>query len=306
MKIKALLLASLLLPALGLFPAFGAEQGTGADKIIPAAARFSEPAVPLGQAANLCLSFTLPEGAELVTPVRPEGLGDNELLGVSREKDGVCLKILAASLESLHVPSVSLACRAKDGGLLTVQSEPAALSVTASLPQNPEKAAARPLSGLLEVTASWKKALPWVAGGLAALGLLLGGLLFLRRRLDRSVMEVVAQRPAHEVALDGLSGLSRALERQEIEEKPFYFTLTQIVREYMGAIRGFPAAEMTTQEIAARTADDQDRSMLPLLREADMVKFAKKPATRSSMEEHLVKARGYVQATMPRLTEQAQ
>lgn len=287
-------------------PAPAQEKGPAPEKAIPAQASFSSPSVPLGQSVDLCLSFPLPEGAALIEPLRFEGLSRGEVLGVKEVEGGVCFTLLAADLESLHVPAISLAARAADGGLLTVRSEPAALSVTADLPENPEKAAARPISGLLKIPASWLKILPWAAGGLLALLLLAGGIYLLRRRMGRTEALKQAARPAHETAMEELDRLGKALGKNEIEEKPFYFDLTLAVKAYLGAIRGFPAADLTTQELAGRLDGNQDRALLPMLREADLVKFAKKPATRAAMEAHLGQARGYVQDTMPRPEEESE
>ena len=79
--------------------------------------------------------------------------------------------------------------------------------------------------------------------------------------------------------------------------KAFYFRFSEVLRLYLEALRGFPAAEYTTPEIAAALTDDRDRALLPLLRHADLVKFADLAATPDQKEEALAQALAYVQAT---------
>jgi len=79
--------------------------------------------------------------------------------------------------------------------------------------------------------------------------------------------------------------------------KEFYFRFTEILKHYLESIRGFPAAEFTTEEIARSIADEQDRVLIPLLREADLVKFADSIPTQAGKEEDVQVALAYIRET---------
>ena len=81
--------------------------------------------------------------------------------------------------------------------------------------------------------------------------------------------------------------------------KAFYFRFSEILRRYLEAIRGFPAAEFTTEEIAHHIKTEQDRTLLPLLRQADLVKFADTVPTPARKEETVKAALDYIHETGP-------
>ena len=97
-----------------------------------------------------------------------------------------------------------------------------------------------------------------------------------------------------------LDRLSSKLKKGGIEPKAFYFELSLALRAYMEGLRGFPAVQMTSQEIAALVLDSADRQAVGILFEADHVKFAKGAASASAMRGHLDMALEFVKSTMPK------
>ena len=93
------------------------------------------------------------------------------------------------------------------------------------------------------------------------------------------------------------------LEAQKVFEKgkvkEFYFRLSEILRRYLEAIRGFPAAEYTVEEIARYVQEEKDRQLLVLLRQADLVKFADAVPTAARKDDELKAALAYIRATAP-------
>ena len=81
--------------------------------------------------------------------------------------------------------------------------------------------------------------------------------------------------------------------------KAFYFRLSEIMRHYLGALRRFPAAEFTIEEIASHIANEQDRKLLDLLRQADLVKFADYIPSRARKEDEVRAALSYIHETTP-------
>jgi hypothetical protein len=71
------------------------------------------------------------------------------------------------------------------------------------------------------------------------------------------------------------------------------------MRRYLESIRHFPAAEYTTEEISRQIQMEVDRKLLPLLRQADLVKFADTVPTQPRKEEDVRLALSYISETRP-------
>ncbi|MDB4264998.1 hypothetical protein N9893_02930, partial [bacterium] len=76
---------------------------------------------------------------------------------------------------------------------------------------------------------------------------------------------------------------------------------SEILRRYLEAIRDFPAAEFTTEEIARHIRDDQDRQLIALLQQADLVKFADRVPTPARKEEDIKAALAYIRQSSAQL-----
>ena len=101
----------------------------------------------------------------------------------------------------------------------------------------------------------------------------------------------------------GINRLLRGLfERGEV--KAFYYIFSETIRRYMESIRRFPAVEMTTEEIArAIRANPSDQCILPLLKRADLVKFADSMPAPERKDQDVLAARTYIQQTRPKTEE---
>jgi hypothetical protein len=82
-------------------------------------------------------------------------------------------------------------------------------------------------------------------------------------------------------------------------EKKYYYAFSEILRRYLESIRNFPAAEFTTEEIAKHIGAAQDRQLIPLLQQADLVKFADTVPTQARKEEDVKAALAYIRETSP-------
>jgi hypothetical protein len=263
----------------------------------------------VGDIVTLILTYTLPEGASLPEKVHIQGLKGFEVLThkvtpLEPERKGqhsgaqgkIRFKLLVDRVDAFKTGPLRVAYRDRSGETHVLKADPVTLTVTSNLGPKPEEARLAPIYGILPTTASWLVHLPWILGGLLALALAAALFFWFRRcrRRTTSAGDTIpphlrAQREIRELEVEGL------LERGEI--KVFYFRLSEILRRYLEALRGFPAAEYTTEEIAAAIRNPEDRDLLKLLRVADHIKFADMRPTPAGQEETLKHAHFYIQKT---------
>ena len=110
--------------------------------------------------------------------------------------------------------------------------------------------------------------------------------------------------PAHIVAIEALEKLHNEKLWQNDKHKLYYSGLSDILRTYLAGRFGVGAMEMTTDEIddalrAVEIEQKQKMNLLSVLRDADLVKFAK--ATPEAEENELAyhKAYHFVEETKP-------
>src|SRR6185295_5227365 len=89
-------------------------------------------------------------------------------------------------------------------------------------------------------------------------------------------------RPAHEVAMEKLDRLGAYGFLEDADNRPFYFSVSEVIREYLGARYGFDSLELTTDELVAqlkRAAKNElgltEGEITGWLSACDLVKFAK-------------------------------
>lgn len=110
--------------------------------------------------------------------------------------------------------------------------------------------------------------------------------------------------PAHIVAIEALEKLRNEKLWQNNKHKQYYSGLSDILRTYLAGRFGVGAMEMTTDEIAdaLREVDIDHKSkmdLLSVLRDADLVKFAKATPEASENELAYDKAFYFVENTKP-------
>lgn len=140
----------------------------------------------------------------------------------------------------------------------------------------------------------------WVVGALVLAGLALLAW-YLWRRRKKTVPPIPAPPPAapHIEAYRSLDALAA---QAGISAKQYYFQLSAILRRYLERRYGFPAAEMTTEELLPRLdglplGADLAPALKAFCRSADPIKFAGADAGRNQMHDHMAMARSFVQRT---------
>ena len=298
-----------------LFSLFGAVVATfaGANEDPSQSRALSASIIPpsarVGSVVTLILHYALPEGARLPDKVGIKGLDGLTVLGLENipsvgggtpAGEGLSgeirIKLLVDKLGSLATGPLSVTYLNKNGAEAVLDAEPASLNVLSNLGEKPEEAVLKPIYGIIPTGFEWKKEVFWGAA-ILLLCLLAGGFLWWRKRGGAGRVDKMPRILPHVAARESIQALEgeKLFERGQL--KVFYFRFSEIMRRYLEELRGFPAVEFTTQEIALAIKEGKDRELLQLLRQADLVKFADFKPTQARKEEEVKKALGYIEDT---------
>jgi hypothetical protein len=253
----------------------------------------------VGDTVILNLDYQLPRGARLPEDVSVDGLEGLTVLSVKTGPESVRVELLADRLETLTTGPLKLAYLDQEGKRGLLSAEPVSLEVLSNLGERPEEAQLKPIRGIVPTGRGWVAYLFWGAGAAVVL-LAVGGVVWWRRRrqsIDRLNAELWD--PPHIWARKALDHLELGDTNDRGQVKAYYFRLSEIMRRYVGAIRGYPAVELTTEEIAVRLHREEDRQLVDLLRQLDVVKFADVVPDRMRREEHVGRAYAYIDETAP-------
>tara|TARA_R110001592_G_scaffold89265_3_gene262672 strand:- start:16885 stop:17820 length:936 start_codon:yes stop_codon:yes gene_type:complete len=151
----------------------------------------------------------------------------------------------------------------------------------------------------------------------ALIGLLLIGLLLyfvLRKKKEVKEEIIVPALPPYEEAIQKLHELDEKLLWQNNQVKEYYSELTEIVRGFIERELKVPALESTTDELidvltdfndskAISTTKETVKKLRDLLREADLVKFAKSKPMSEQIEANRKEAEDVVTELKPEVKE---
>lgn len=277
---------------------FGARSSSAAEPSGMLSATLDRKSASFGDVATLTLTFQLPEGGRLPDPPAVGGLEALTIQGREIGPGRIAFRVLVDQLATLKTGALTLTWLDKGEKPHKLYADSVSLQVTSGLGDKPAEAQLRPLQDIVPVRPPWLRYVPW---GLGVLGLLLaaaGVYWWLKKR--RRHLELAKTKEAPHL------WATREIERLEAQKffekgrvKDFYFRLSEILRRYLEAIRGFPAAEYTVEEIARHVQETKDRQLLVLLRQADLVKFADDAPTAARKDDELRAALAYIRATAP-------
>jgi hypothetical protein len=201
-------------------------------------------------------------------------------LGDGRIKRQFTLTIAAYEPGSKQVPAIEVTYLGPRGDVRTARTAPVTVKIGSLIANEPEPAlkdAAPPVTVMEENL--WPA---YIAGGLCAAGLgaLLTMLIVRRMRARRGERPGPPPRPAHEVALERLDRLGAYGFLENADNRPFYFAVSEIIRDYLGGRYGFDSLELTTDELIAELRRQAGRELFlseiqGWLSACDLVKFAK-------------------------------
>jgi hypothetical protein len=256
----------------------------------------------IGDLLWLTLTYDLPEGGHL--PEDPVVGGIEKLNIVERviRPGEIKLRFIVDQLDSFQTEPITLTFIDKDGNEQRFETTPVNVDVSSNLGEKPEEATLRPIQDIIPIRSRWVPFLLSIAVVGILLSVAIGWLWWRRKHPPGSILAATAD-PPHIQAEKEIDQLVAGGLFEKGEVKTFYFIFSEIIRRYMESIRDFPAAEMTTEEIVRHVANNSpDQEILPLLRQADLVKFADTMPTPDRNVRDIEAARTYIRLTCPRQT----
>ncbi len=259
-------------------------------------ASLNKESVPVGGIVELTLSFHLPEGAKIGSPPEIKGLEGLTVLERETGEGTIRLRLLVDKLGSWKTGEISLSYRDRNGQPSALKTGPLSVTVLSNLGEKPEEARLKPIQDIIPVSPFWMKVRSWLILLLIVILIGLGLLYVYRRRKIRSLTAELMD-PPHVRARRELSELEARMLFEKGDVKAFYFRFSEIIRQYLESLRGFHAVEYTTEEIASRIREEQDRILLPLLRQADLAKFAENRPSSGRKDEEVKTVLSYIERT---------
>lgn len=252
-----------------------------------------------GVPVNLPNVVDLSPFSQLARSEAEKDLGDGH---IRRE---FTLKIAAYEPGELSVPPVEVTYLGPGGAVRQTRTQPVPVKIASLIANEPEPA----LKENAAPVQVWKRdlTLVYIAGGLlaAALGALVTWMIVRKLRQKVVVRPGPPPRPAHEVALERLDRLGAYGFLENADNRPFYFAVSEIIRDYLGGRYGFDSLELTTGELMAELRRRAGRTIVldeieRWLSACDLVKFAKISPTATESRGTLELAIRIVESTRPR------
>ncbi len=269
-------------------------QGHGNDPGAAITATLDRDSAPVGSIITLILTYQLPEGAVIPDDPEIKGIDDLSTIDLKTGPDMTTITFLVDQLDSWKTGPISLAYFDKKGKFQELTADPVSLNVLSNLGEDPDAAQPKSIMEVIPNESSWLEYFPKIG---FVLLVAYAAWWFQRRHNQRKPVRSVD--PPHVLAKNEVE----KLEAQELFEngeiKAFYFRFSEILRRYLESLRGFPAAESTTEEISLRINSEQDQSLITLLRHVDLVKFADTVPTLSRKVADINSLLSYIQETSP-------
>jgi hypothetical protein len=225
-------------------------------------------------------------------------------LGDGHVRREFLLRIAAYEPGMVTIPAVQVTYLGNGGDVRQTHTQPVPVKIASLIANEPEPA----LKDNAAPVTVWKRdlTLVYIAGGLlaAALGALITWLIVRKLRRQIIVRPGPPPRPAHEIALERLDRLGAYGFLENADNRPFYFVVSEVIRDYLGARYGFDSLELTTHELMDELRRRAGRTLVlgeieAWLSASDLVKFAKISPTATESRGTLEIAIRIVEATRP-------
>jgi hypothetical protein len=292
----------------------GAAAAAAADPDAPTVtARADKTEAHVGDPINLTITAISRRGVAVNLPgtlaLEPfsvlERKENEQDLGDGKTRREFTLVVAAYEPGEVEIPPVEVTYLGKRGEIRTAKTSAIAIKIASLIANEPEPAL-KDIAPPVPVKQQ-DLLLAYIAGGLLAA--LIGGLitwLIVRKLRARVLLRPgPPPRPAHEVALEKLDRLGAYGFLENADNRPFYFAVSEVIREYLGARFGFDSLELTTDELIAELQRSAGREVVlgevqGWLSACDLVKFAKISPSAAEARGTLETAILIVTSTRPR------
>jgi hypothetical protein len=201
-------------------------------------------------------------------------------LGDGRVRREFVFKVAAYEPGEVAIPAVEVTYLAKTGEVRTAATTPIPIKIASLIANEPEPALK---DAATTVSVMEENRIPlYIGGGLLGAGVGALIMFFIARKLRarRGERPGPPPRPAHEIALERLDRLGAYGFLENADNRPFYFAVSEVIRDYLGARYGFDSLELTTDELIGELKRQAGRDMIlgeiqGWLSACDLVKFAK-------------------------------
>ncbi len=226
-------------------------------------------------------------------------------LGDGRVRREFTLKVAAYEPGPQTIPALEVTYLDSGGAVRQARTQPLELKIASLIANEPEPALKDNAAPVAVMKQDLR--LVYVAGGLLAalLGALVTWLVVRRLRARVIVRPGPPPRPAHEIALERLDRLGAYGFLENADNRPFYFAVSEIIRDYLGGRFGFDSLELTTDELMDELRRRAGRELVLAeigrwLAACDLVKFAKVSPSATEARGTLEVAIRIVESTRPR------
>lgn len=278
-------------------PTWSETAGTGSLPTLSAS--IEKNTARIGDLLWVTLMVDIPGDAKLTESGGVDGLEALTVIEQKTEPNKIKFRFLVDQLESFDLGPFSLTYIDHQKDEQLVATDPIAITVLSNLGEKPEDATLRPIQDIISTQTKWLPYLLWTFAAIILFGMISGFIWWRKKRCIRN-MKATMEDPPHVKADREIDNLVASGLFENGDVKAFYFIFSETIRRYMESIRRFPAAEMTTEEIARFIkTDPSDQKVLPLLRQADLVKFADSIPAPDRKDQDILIARTYIQQTRP-------
>jgi hypothetical protein len=270
--------------------------------------RFSTGVLPdtvtIGDRFEAVLRVRAPEGSQIVFPVMPvlsDAVQATDSVRVITGADGEKTALYGlVAWQVARLSAVPLPVR-----VVLPDGREALFRISLRLPEVqsvlPTDTAGIEPRGAKDVAGGWNLWLLALVGAAALTVLALGWLL--SRRTGR--VSAPAPPASADPREEALAALARAEALRDAEPKPFYAAVSDALRHYLAALSPRWGTDLTTEELLAQMRLDERSSrevdeLRGLLRQADLVKFARVRPSAREAENTLVTARRWIERFSPR------
>lgn len=278
----------------------GAVAPVSAQKIQTGISRDT---IRVGDPFRAVVRIDLPAGTDVVLPDSLASTEDVENAGtvrMRRDSTGNAVSVLAAypltawRAGLLPLPELNVTMKTAQGERASTIKLPD-INVLSVLPADTTNIQAKPPKDVLGANRVWW---PWIVGLILAIALALALLWWYRKRRRARVVDApMPMIMPRDRALEELERIQKLGLIEQGDYKRYYTLITEVLRKYMGT--AFPAwsTYLTTDELAQRTKEvEEAKPAIAVLRQADMVKFARSTPNAPTATTDLDRTREWIAA----------